>query len=146
LLGSRDGHFLDRDEELSFSAAIRANENVGAFRVCVTLHTDDHLPIGSAFSGMVDELAAHQTRTLTISLSPLCLAPGEYYCMVWIVDARMGFGDLHDAVSEVLHFRVAGGSAREVGGWIPAWGAMRMPSLSVEPPSAAVLSEAGAHE
>jgi lipopolysaccharide transport system ATP-binding protein len=133
LLNCRDGQFLDGDS-LHFEVAVSAKKSTESFRVGMTVFSDDHTPVGSTFSGELESIQAHESRTVRLRIPEMRLAPGDYYCAMSLMEPSVWSGcQLHDAISEVLHFRVAGGdNIRGVKGWEASWGSCRLPAICID--------------
>jgi len=127
---TRDGYL--KNGRLSFQAVMRQNAPVTAFRFCVTIYRDDHVPVGTCFSDRMTPAESEATFSLTMTLNDLPLAGGEFYCGVSVGDYKSQGWVIYDSVTEVLSFRVTPESPRNGSqAWHACWGPISFPNIAI---------------
>ena len=112
-------------EDFSFSATIRAHEELPRLRFSMTIFTCDGYPVGTCFSPDQLSLGTGEKAEARVVLPCPRLAPGRYHCAVAIGrgDHRTGHVD-YDVVLDTMPFEVMPeeGDGATVSHWTLGWG------------------------
>jgi lipopolysaccharide transport system ATP-binding protein len=94
-------------ESISYVIRVRAARPLNQFRASMTVFTRDGSPAGNSFSQEIEGLEDGEERDLTVTLSPINLAPGSYYCAVAIGKGTHRTSRIeYDIVTDTLFFEV----------------------------------------
>lgn len=127
---ARDGYL--KSGRLSFQAVLRQNAPVTAYRFCVTIYRDDHVPVGTCFSDRMTPVEPGTTFSLKMTLNDLPLAGGEFYCGISVGDYKSQGWVIYDSVTEVLGFRVTPESTRNGSQtWHACWGPIGFSNIAI---------------
>lgn len=122
-------------EDFSFTATIRAAEEIKRLRFSMTIFSSDGTPVGSCFSPDKLSLAAGETATARIVLPCPRLAPGRYHCGVAIGKGNHRTGHVdYDVVLDTMPFEALPeeGDGGTVSHWTLGWGRIVFADLDFE--------------
>jgi lipopolysaccharide transport system ATP-binding protein len=119
-------------ESINYIVRVRAESTVDRIRIGMTLFARDGSAVGSGFGSEIAGLMCGEERELVVSLPPLRLAPGSYFCGVSVGSGnhRTTCVD-YDVVHETLYFEVMPEETRSgtTAMWHHGWGPISLPDL-----------------
>lgn len=120
------------DEDISFVAHVRANENLDIIRFSMTIYSVGGSPIGSCFGPPFHKMQSGEECKFEITVPNPRLAPGSYCCGVAIGkgDNVTGYVN-YDVVHDILYFdvRPEEGIDGTLASWGRGWGDIILPDL-----------------
>ena len=116
---------------IEFIAVISLFKALHSAFISLTILTQESNPVGSGFSAVCIDSSSSGSKTLSVCIPPITLAPGRYHCIVALSFYSGGFLVNVDAVSKVLPFEILADESTSslVFQWNSSWGALKMPRL-----------------
>jgi lipopolysaccharide transport system ATP-binding protein len=127
-------------EIFSFTAKIRAAEDVPELRFSLTILTAEGVPVGSCFGAVGPGMTRGKETEIEVALPAPRLAPGHYYCAVTVGKGDPRIGNVpFDVIVDTLTFEVRPEEDAEgtLSTWHRGWGSVVLPDLIQNSPKSA---------